>query len=113
MARIKNTEKIAKILGADMMLNARKQTKDGRIFIELIRFAKNGRQSKKKIYELNEKINYKKYALIGTARGNDFFHCIYLGATRASNFWERIAGYCIDTHSSSEGNLSIAFYEKI
>lgn len=104
-------EKIAKALGADQIMTAPKQAKDGRNYREIVRVSKNKRRSTKRIYELDEK-SVEKYAPLGITRGEDFFHCVYLGGRHTENFWERVCGYCFTTSNSSQFKLEVTFYEK-
>lgn len=103
--------KVAKALGADTVITGQKQTKNGQNYIEIFSITKNNRRIKRIIYEL-DKNSAKKYTLLGTAEGMDFFHCIYLAGTHAKNFRKRVYGYCLEESCSPGCNFAISFYAK-
>ena len=102
-----DAKKVAVALGAEEVISSQKQTRDGRKYVEIVRFALNRGRNKKRIYELDKK-DAQKYALLGTAEGENLFHCVYIAARHVKNFWQRVCGYRVGVESLN----SISFYEK-
>ena len=104
--------KVAKALGADTIISGRQQTKDGLKYIEFTSVKKDGRRITRRIYEL-DKNNTKKYTLLGTAEGTDFWQCVNLAIRFVKkDFQKRICGYYFDKSYTPGCSLSISFYAK-
>ncbi len=105
-----NFKKIADYVDTEKIVSAPKQTKDDRIYIEIVSSSKKNSR-KKRIYALPVN-GLRGYALIETVRGKDFFQCIYFGAKCTKNFWKRVCGYHIGTRKSAKYKFAVSFYEK-
>lgn len=104
-----DSRKIAGYLGAEKIVTAPQQTTDGRNYIEVSSVSRRKRR-KKRVYAL-EKAELQEYVVIETFRGDDFFHCVYLGARCTKDFWKRVRGFRINKRKSSKYKFSISFYE--
>ena len=103
--------KLAKALGADTMIGAPKQAKDGRYYMEYTLVKKNGCATKRRIYQLDEN-SVKKYTLLGTANGSDFHHCLLLSGKYVKDCRKRICGYYIKTPIVFGCKIAVSFYAK-
>ena len=105
-----DVKKVAKALGADVVVSGPQQTQDGRSYRETIISKTVIRKIKKRIYELDEK-NSKDYAILITANGASFWLCAHTAANYVEDFWKRVCGYRFATPSPGNA-LAVAFYEK-
>ena len=71
----------------------------------------NGQVITKTIYPLSKKAA-ERYELIGKARGQDLFHCLYLAGRHAKNFFNRVYGYRTNRYPRTLYPLHVDFYER-
>ncbi len=125
MTRIRDTskkqplfdpKKVAEAFGADVVTSTIKnRARDNRCYIEIVRHKKNGRRSKKRIYELRNIQEMNKFTLLGIADGDNLFHCLYIAARHAKDFWKRVCAYSHgseDSRGSPYYRFVVCFYEK-
>lgn len=101
--------KVAKVLGVDK-ISGQKQTEGGKNYFTFSYTSKNGRGTKKWIYELKEE-DLNNHALLGIADGQEFFHCLYIAIRHVENFRKRVCCYRIEPSKQKGCALAVSFYE--
>jgi hypothetical protein len=79
----------------------------------LLQKTKDGKVLQKRLILMIDSKQAKKYKIIGTARGMNLQHCLYLAGRYAANFPERVCAYSINTApADTRFATEVAFYEK-
>lgn len=105
-----NSKKIADYADVEKIITGPKQLKNGKEYIEVASVSKTSHR-KKRIYALTTN-DLQAYTLVDTAKGKDFFRCVYLSARCNKDFWKRVRGYHVSTHKSGKYKFAVSFYEK-
>ena len=79
----------------------------------LMKKEKNGKLlEKRQILLLNQK-STSELEKIGTALGQDLYHCIYLASRYGKNFVEKVVAYFVNNHPKDKKfRMEVTFYKK-
>ncbi len=79
----------------------------------LLKSEKNGKLLERRQIVLLSQKPTSELEEIGTARGEDMFHCIYLASRYGKNFVEKVVAYFVDNRPKDEKfKMEVVFYKR-
>ncbi len=112
MAKSKIIKRIAKKLGAVVIVNELESDGSGKEYYEVDIISEGGCKTQRVCKISEEEAASGQYKLIGEAEGINFFHCLAIAGNHTKNFHERVAGFTVSRPTMKGTKVRVAFYEK-
>jgi len=107
-----DSKTISDALGPSEIIKGPHKTEDGRTYFEITFVDRSGTTTTKNVYELTGQDEILDHVLIGTAQGEDFFHCLSIATRNQRNserFLEQVSGYYFLTARAPNCKMAVGF----